>query len=120
MAKINDVVPYWRKGCKVNKKGDVLCPNCEKNLAIVTEYGGIQFCEECKLENSQHIGVFVITSATGDYKTMDRGHAKDIASRVIADDGQTVLKGKKGLDYMASHAKDNPGYARRLAEYKKL
>jgi hypothetical protein len=42
---------------------------------------------------------------------------KEIRSRVLADDGKTVLKGQDGIDYMEAHAEQNPAYAQRLKEY---
>jgi len=42
---------------------------------------------------------------------------QQIRTRVLADDGVTVLKGEEGLKYMEDHKEENPGYAQRLKEY---
>lgn len=51
---------------------------------------------------------------------MMKAHDRDICSRVIGDDGNTVLKGNAGLKYMESKAKEVPGYVNRLKEYHNL
>lgn len=62
-------------------------------------------------------GPMIAIKEGGAYGNIYRSHHQDIRTRVIADDGQTVLKGKKGLDYMKAHEKENPGYTQRLKEY---
>lgn len=49
MPKINDLSDWEKKkNPKTNKKGEILCPDCVKNLAIVTEYGVLRRCLDCQ------------------------------------------------------------------------
>jgi hypothetical protein len=62
-------------------------------------------------------GPMVVVVEGGVYGKIKKTHHQDILTRVIADDGETVLKGKKGLDYMKKNEKGNAGYTKRLKEY---
>lgn len=59
MSKINDLNESEIKNAVLNNEGDILCPVCEKRLAIVTDYGMIRNCKECG-ENKQDYNVMVV------------------------------------------------------------
>lgn len=48
MAKIKDIDNWEKKNAVVSKNGTVLCPECKKKPAIITEYGMIRRCNICK------------------------------------------------------------------------
>jgi len=50
----------------IDKKGNVLCPICKKRLAIITEYGMIRTCQNCKREK---INIMVSIDEPGGRKT---------------------------------------------------
>jgi len=45
--KIKDLADYEVKSAILDKKRNVICPNCKKRLAQVTEYGLIRNCQKC-------------------------------------------------------------------------
>lgn len=47
MAKLNDLCISEKKRAILDKRGNVLCLFCEKNLAKVSEYGMIRKCTKC-------------------------------------------------------------------------
>lgn len=80
------------------------CPNCHKRV------------------DGSAIPKVVVDTSVG-FISVDRrmkAHESDIHTRVIGDDGVTVLKGNDGLKYMKSKADKVPGYANRLRDYYKL
>lgn len=48
MVKISDLNEAERERAKVNKKGEVLCIECEKYPAKISEYGMLRKCSECE------------------------------------------------------------------------
>jgi len=46
--KLNDLHESEKSSAILDKEGNILCPNCEKNLAIVTKYGMIRRCKKCE------------------------------------------------------------------------
>ena len=46
--RLSDVSEWDKPNAILDKKGNVLCPMCEKRFAIVNEYGMIRKCEKCK------------------------------------------------------------------------
>lgn len=77
-------------------------------------------CPHCRLRfDGSPIPEVKLKPTTESFKTIDkkRAHFKDVQTRVLADDGQTVLKGREGLAYMEKHAAGNPGYVKRLKDY---
>jgi len=112
----------WGQTYKLDKKGEILCPMCDRELAIVNQYGNIRCCDNCHSiggdEPRRSFGVIEKQFFGG--SAIRTSHVKDIHTRCIAEDGETVLKGKAGLDYMKSKADKNPTYAKRLSDYNKL
>jgi len=52
MAKLKDL-SEWEliNNPAISLNGDVLCPKCLTNEAIVTDYGMIRMCEDCQKTN---------------------------------------------------------------------
>jgi uncharacterized CHY-type Zn-finger protein len=50
MAKLTDLNECERERAKVNKKGVVLCLQCEKYPAKISEYGMLRKCTRCQKE----------------------------------------------------------------------
>lgn len=50
MPKLSDLNESERSRAKVDKNGTVLCLQCEKNPAKVSEYGMLRKCDECSKE----------------------------------------------------------------------
>lgn len=46
--KLKDLSEQEINDAVLDKKGNVLCPICQKNLAIVTEYGMVRTCPKCE------------------------------------------------------------------------
>ena len=47
MAKLNELSDFEDKDVQVDKNGDILCKECLKELAILTEYGMRRNCNKC-------------------------------------------------------------------------
>lgn len=47
VPKIEDLNESEKHRAKLDKDGNVLCIECEKNLAKISEYGMIRRCDEC-------------------------------------------------------------------------
>jgi len=81
-----------------------------------------QTCEKCGKRNDGTLPP-EIKMAKVKFLSVDqrmKAHDHDIHSRVIGDDGDTVLRGEEGLKYMKKNADKVPGYANRLKDYYKL
>jgi len=48
MSKINDLNESEIKNAILDSEGNILCPVCEKRQAIITDYGMIRNCQNCK------------------------------------------------------------------------
>lgn len=95
------------------------CTGCGKEWENDTEEF---YCSRClrfykKVLKMKTKEKFDADKRKDDYTEIDQAKMREIRTRVLADDGLTVLKGKEGLDYMKEHAVDNPGYNQRLREY---
>lgn len=48
MPKISDLHPSEIESAILDSKGNVMCPVCKKRQAIITDYGMIRNCQNCK------------------------------------------------------------------------
>lgn len=78
----------WEKDAILDKEGNVLCPVCQKELAIVTEYGMIRNCGGCKNKPSDFN--LMVSFVSHDYREADGKEAtkglysKDAHERKLA------------------------------------
>lgn len=110
-----------------------VCPNCKQTIDTwnwirfagkgpwrdKNKYYGCPHCEK-RYDGSDVPEPEIVPTQFISVDRRMKAHHKDICSRVIGDDGNTVLKGKEGLAYMEKHAKEQPGYVNRLKEYHNL
>ena len=99
-----DWIRYAGLGPWKDKNAHYCCPNCGKRM------DGTKPPKAGEL----NVGLMFIDKSRSDQK-----HTLDIKSRVIGDDGHTVLKGREGLKYMEMNAATTPGYVNRLKDYHK-
>jgi predicted amidophosphoribosyltransferase len=65
MSKIDDLSDDEKKSAVLDDKGNVLCPNCKKRLAIITEYGCTRNCNRCGENKKQTYGMAIINEPGG-------------------------------------------------------
>ena len=59
MPKLNDLNESEKLRAIVNKDGIVMCLFCEKNPAIVNEYGMLRKCDECERKKDYNVIVSI-------------------------------------------------------------
>jgi uncharacterized protein YbaR (Trm112 family) len=115
--KLNDLAEYEKETAIIDKNGNILCPDCKKRLALVTEYGLIRRCKRCqtRLNKFNENSSFNIQFKTSKYggSNLNVGHYKHMMTRCLDKNGK-ALSGKKGLDYMKQNGNV---YADRLKRY---
>lgn len=59
MPKLKDINESERDAV-VDKKGNILCPLCQKRQAIITDYGMIRKCKSCQsIKSDYHVMVSI-------------------------------------------------------------
>lgn len=55
--KLTDLAEYEKKSAILDESDNVLCPCCQKRLAIITKYGTVRNCKRC--ENKRRESFFI-------------------------------------------------------------
>jgi uncharacterized CHY-type Zn-finger protein len=63
--KLSDLAEYEKKLAKVDKKGNILCPECNKELAPNNEYGIIKMCPICKKKERYYNVMVMLDEPSG-------------------------------------------------------
>ena len=65
MPKLKDLHESELENAIVDKKGNVLCPVCKKRQAIITDYGMIRNCQNCKDIKEEYNVIVRISEPSG-------------------------------------------------------